>query len=72
MQRKQSQRVSGNAVEFGEGSISHEQGVLPMIAGPSGNHGKRRKFPLRRIYQLGIQIPDARRESSHDTEAGDS
>jgi hypothetical protein len=71
MHRKQSERVSGNAVEFGEGSIPYNSGSMPMAAGSSVNK-KNKLFSKRRIYQLGITIPDARPESRKSSEASNS
>lgn len=58
MHIRRAERVSGNAVEFGEGTISHSQGSGGMLAG-SSDPNVVKKFKKRRIYQLGVDIPDA-------------
>lgn len=63
---KKSQRVSGNAIEFGEGSLNYIQGTGSLFAGSSTKKNNK-KFKTRRIYQLGVVIPDGRTaESSCD------
>jgi|LauGreDrversion4_2_1035121.scaffolds.fasta_scaffold00002_93 hypothetical protein len=63
---KRSQRVSGNAIEFGEGSLSYNQGSGSIFGGSSPAKNNKR-VKKRRIYQLGVVIPDGRfSESEYD------
>jgi hypothetical protein len=71
MQNKSSERVSGNAVEFGEGSIASNPGQLPMMAGTQLDGGVRR-YKMRRVYQLGVSVPDARRNREDESDCNGS
>lgn len=68
---KKAEGVSGNAIEFGEGSISYNPGSGAMFAGSSSKNKNTPRFKKRRVYQLGVSIPDARRKESSGSECDD-
>jgi hypothetical protein len=55
---KKSQSVSGNAIEFGEGTIGYNPGQLSII-GVSNKKPNPKRLKFKRIYQLGISVPDS-------------